>query len=580
MVLTLIGIGLLGGLITGVSPCVLPVLPVVFFAGGTGARSTDAPATAADGTPRRSRRPAGIIAGLVLSFSVVTLVGSLLLSALGLPQDILRWAGLLVLTVIGLSLLVPKLEAVIQRPFYRLPKIGRGVDGNGFVLGLGLGTLYVPCAGPVLAAITIAGASGHVGAGVVVLTVAFAVGVAVPLFFFAMGGDRIGARIAGYRTRSRRFRVAGGGVMIALALALAFNLTDGLQRVVPNYTENLQSAVEDNSAARDALSGLSGADNTPLVDCPDGQSTLAICGAAPAITGVTRWFNTAGDRPLTPESLRGKVVLIDFWTYSCINCQRALPHVESWDAAYRSAGLQVIGVHTPEFAFEKEPGNVQRGIADLGVSYPVAMDNAAATWNAFSNRYWPAEYLIDAAGTVRHVAFGEGGYATTERLIRQLLQAAHPGLALPAPVENAAAGDLAQEQAIFYPTTPETYLASARSENYRGTTPLTPGKRTFTFPKGQDEDTYSLTGSWTVGSQQITAGKSAGIRINYVGQHIYAVLGGSGNAQVIRNGSAVGSIDISGEPRLYPLFESSGTERATLTLRPSAGVQAYTFTFG
>ncbi len=491
VVLTLVLIGVLGGLITGVSPCVLPMLPVIFFAGGAGVPSPEsgtslptepggagAAVVTGDGwaEPQRRQlrqrnwRPTTVIVGLVLSFSVFTLLGSVLLSALGLPQDFFRWAGLAVLTLIGIGLIFPSVNDWIAKPFSRFPKIRRRADGNGFVLGLGLGALYVPCAGPVLAAIAIAGTTGRIDGRIVALTIAFAVGAAVPLFVFALAGNSISKRLTAYRSRARGFRLAGGVVMIALALALTFNLTDGLQRAVPNYTQSLQAqvvrinptaiaptttAAAAGPATTAASSGATAAARAPssvapasqgapfvgnpdatLASCKADSLALGDCGAVPSFGGLSRWFNTPGGSPLTRAGLKGKVVLVTFWTYSCINCQRALPHVESWDAAYRRLGLQVVGIHTPEFSFEKVPANVQQGIADQHVRFPVGMDNSATTWTNFHNSYWPAQYLIDSTGTVRHIKYGEGDYANSETLIRQLLTAAHPGLRLPAVVES------------------------------------------------------------------------------------------------------------------------------------------------
>ncbi len=464
--LVLIAIGVLGGLITGVSPCVLPVLPVVFFAGAT---SPGAPAaTGAGGL----RRPAIVILGLVAGFSVFTLLGSALLTAIGLPQDFLRWAGLAVLVLVGLGLVFPPLERMLQRPFQRLPTAFSGrpglLGGNAFVLGLGVGVLYVPCAGPVLAAISVAGSSGHISGGVAVLTVAFAVGVAVPLLAFALAGGGIARRLSAYRRRSNAFRVAGGTVLIVLAVALTFNLTDAVQRAVPSYTQALQAKVEDNPGARAALAGLeqqSSAATTastagtatpstaatpartssddasgPVVTCVSHATTLANCGPAPQIVGIQSWLNTPQDRPLSLAQLRGKVVLVNFWTFSCINCQRTLPYIKAWYHAYHASGLEIIAVHTPEFAYEHELGNVRDAVTSDGITYPVALDNTSATWRNYDNAYWPAEYLVDARGVIRHVVDGEGGYADSERLIRQLLRAADPGVVLPPPTDPSVTG--------------------------------------------------------------------------------------------------------------------------------------------
>lgn len=474
----LLAIGLLAGLITGVSPCVLPVLPVVFFAGGSPQNES--------GNAGRLRRPTMIILGLVVSFSVFTLLGSALLSAIGLPADFLRWAGLAILVLVGLGLLFPPLQRVLERPFQRLPKAFTGnvvgghqrrFGGNAFVLGLGVGTLYVPCAGPVLAAISIAGSSRHVSGGVAVLTVAFSVGVAVPLFAFAVAGGGISRRLSAYRRRSSAFRIAGGLVMVLLAFALTFNLTDVLQRAVPSYTQALQNSVEDNSAARAALAGLDQPARDrhllpagrptptstssvvppspapapapapaqqvvmpasgPVVPCVSHATTLANCGPAPQIVGIQSWLNTPQDQPVTLAQLRGKVVLVDFWTFSCINCQRTLPYLKAWYSAYHASGLQIIAVHTPEFSYEHVLGNVRDAVSSNGITYPVALDNTSATWRNYHNSYWPAQYLVDAQGVIRHLVAGEGGYADSERIIRLLLRSANPGVALPAPTNPA-----------------------------------------------------------------------------------------------------------------------------------------------
>ena len=451
--LVLISIGLLAGVITGVSPCVLPVLPVVFFAGG---------AATASRTVRHMGRPLATIAGLVLSFSLFTLFGSIILTALHLPQTLLRWAGLAALLLIGLGLLFPRVDEVLQRPFQRLPRAIHPPDGQGnaFLLGLGVGVLYVPCAGPVLAAISIAGAGGRFTGSIAVLTVGFAVGVAIPLFVFALAGSKLSQRISSYRGRRRGFRIAGGTVMVLLAVALTFNLTDGLQRTVPNYTQALQDTFENSNTARNALSGLlneepsagpastpvkspapamstAGPAKGPVVTCVSHAKALANCGPAPEFADIASWINTSGDKPVTLAQFRGKVVLVNFWTFSCINCQRALPFVRSWYADYHSSGLEEIGIHTPEFAFEHDLGNVRDAVKSDAVSYPVGLDNSSATWRTYRNSYWPAQYLIDAQGVVRHVVYGEGGYADSEILIRGLLEAADPAAQLPSPTDPA-----------------------------------------------------------------------------------------------------------------------------------------------
>jgi thiol-disulfide isomerase/thioredoxin/small neutral amino acid transporter SnatA (MarC family) len=346
---------------------------------------------------------------------VVTLLGSALLSALRLPQDAIRWIALVALVAIGLGLIFPRFEQLLERPFSRIPQKQIATRGSGFGLGLALGVLYVPCAGPVLAAIVVAGATANIGVGTVVLTAAFAIGAAVPLLFFALAGQRVTQRVSAFRSRQREIRIGAGIVTILLAVALVFDLPAALQRLIPDYTSSLQNRLGDDDQVREKLNlgGIVNDQNAQLSNCSNGGHELESCGTAPDLKGITQWLNTPGNSPIDLKSLRGKVVLIDFWAYSCINCQRAIPHVVGWYGAYKDKGFEVIGVHTPEYAFEKDAANVASGAADLGIKYPIAMDNGFATWTNYRNRYWPAEYLIDAQGTVRHIQFGEVDYDVT-----------------------------------------------------------------------------------------------------------------------------------------------------------------------
>lgn len=609
---TLIVIGLLGGLITGISPCILPMLPVIFFAGGVqGARTTGRPegvspdlftglpravtvggrartvdARASRGGARRSWRPYLVIAGLVLSFSVFTLLGSLLLTALGLPQDLLRWAGIVLLVVLGVGMIVPRVEEVLERPFQRIAALGarRGAarqDRGAFVLGLGLGVLYVPCAGPVLAAITVAGATGNIGAGTVALTVSFAVGAAIPLLVFALAGRRVAERVKGFQRHTRGIRITGGIVMIALAGALALNLPAALQRALPDYTGALQQQVDESETVREALDlgGLVTDENRELSNCSNGAPELEDCGPAPEIRGIDTWLNTPDGQALALDELRGKVVLVDFWTYSCINCQRAIPHVNAWYERYRDVGegFEVIGVHTPEFAFERETRNVVAGAEDLGVTYPVAQDNSYATWTAYRNRYWPAQYLVDADGTVRHIRFGEGGYEDTERLVRELLLDANPGVELPEPTSI---GDSTPQDE----TTPETYFSIKRVLNYSGEPRYAAGEQPFSLTEDQPRDTFSLGGTWDVDFEGATAvSDDARVRLAYRSTDVFAVLGGEGTvtARVTADGrTTTREIDVSGNPTLYAVLEGDGPTSGTVELDVPAGIQVFTATFG
>lgn len=593
---TLIVIGLLGGLITGISPCILPMLPVIFFAGGVqGARTpaadadaggTGAGVTATAVRTRRSLRPYLVIVGLVLSFSVFTLLGSLLLSVLGLPQDLLRWVGITLLVLLGIGMIVPRFEAVLERPFQRIAAFGaqRGAarqDRGAFVLGLGLGVLYVPCAGPVLAAITVAGATGNIGVETVALTVSFAVGAALPLLLFALAGRRIAERVQAFQRHTKAIRTGGGIVVILLAIALAFNVPAAIQRLLPDYTGALQQRIDSSETVREALDlgGLVTDENRELSNCSNGAPVLEDCGTAPEIRGIDRWLNTPQGEALQLEALRGEVVLVDFWTYSCINCQRAIPHVNAWYERYRDVGkgFEVIGVHTPEFAFERETRNVVAGAEDLGVTYPIAQDNSYATWTAYRNRYWPAQYLIDADGTVRHIRLGEGGYEQTEKLIRQLLEDADPGVRLP---DATSVQDTTPGEAI----TPETYFSIKRVINYAGEPEYAAGRKEFTLADEQPQDTFSLGGSWEIDFQGARAlSDGARVRLAYQSADVFVVLGGEGTveATVTSDGRPTTSdIEVSGSPRLYPVLEGDERTEGLVDLEVPESVQVYTMTFG
>jgi thiol-disulfide isomerase/thioredoxin len=377
----------------------------------------------------------------------------------------------------------------------------------------------------------------------------------------ARGGREMAARIRG---QAERLRIASGAVVALVALGLVFHLDDHLAQLTPGYTTFLQNKIEQSSSAKRELAKVRGggqvltAKRTTAGGLPD-------YGVAPALHPDGDWINT---KPLTLKQLRGKVVLIDFWTYSCINCLRTLPHLKAWDATYRGKGLVIIGVHTPEFAFEHVSSNVRSAVRRLGIRYPVVQDNRFKTWDNYANQYWPAEYLIDRRGHVRHTHFGEGEYPQTEALIRRLL-AVKGKRALQLP-------DTTPTEAM----TPESYLGYARIGNYTGT-PIVPGKATrYTFSTSLLPNAYSYDGTWRVGSEEITAIRDARLRLDFQAKDVYIVLGGKGTVQVLIDGQHTKTLRVDSE-RLYTVLASNtAAAHALLELRFSPGVQAYSFTFG
>ena len=563
--MVLILIGFVAGLIAGISPCVLPVLPVVFVAGAT--------------TESRSsiRRALSIVVGLIVSFSILILAGTEIVSLFHLPADFLHYLGIGMLIAVGIGLLIPQLGLLLERPFVRIVGHQPGVGRAGFIIGLALGLVFVPCAGPVLSTIIVLGAKEQVNLQTVLVTITFSIGAAIPLLFVALAGGALVERARWLRQKGPQLRMIGGAVLIVMAACIWGNVFKSLQTDVPGYTNALQQHVEGSSTIRKELQQLSGnrSSDGSLNSCSPGDAKLQSCGDAPNFAGVTAWLNTPGDKPLSIKGLRGKVVLIDFWTYSCINCERTLPHVEAWYNRYKNDGFVVVGVHTPEFAFEHVVSNVKSESKSLGVDYPVAVDDNYGTWDAYNNEYWPADYLVDANGVVRHDEFGEGDYSLTESLIRQLLLKAHPGLKLPPRTD---VPNLTPNEA----TNPESYVGYERVQYLQNTaTPAQNTAATYTFPKSLSLGYFALSGVWNDHEQEATAGKDAKLEINYEARDVYLVIGGAGTV-TIANGSGMApkTINVNGVPRLYTLFHSKSTSAGTLVMKFSPGVQAYDFTFG
>jgi cytochrome c biogenesis protein CcdA/thiol-disulfide isomerase/thioredoxin len=537
----LLVVGFLAGVITAISPCVLPVLPILLAGGASGG----------------TRRPYAIIAGLVASFVTFTLAAAWLLDLLGLPNDFLRNVAIALLFVVAATLLVPRFGLLLERPFAALTRRRFGDAGSGVVLGASLGLVFVPCAGPVLAYITVSAASRDVDLRAVLLTIAYAAGAAVPMLAVAVGGQRVARRF-----RAPAIRPLLGVVVAAAAFAIVFNLDVRAQTALGDYTAWLQEPVERTDFVARELS------RQPSRTASAGDG-LPDFGPAPELRGIAEWINTLGGRPLSLAQLRGKVVLIDFWTYSCINCLRTLPHLKAWDAAYRDDGLAILGIHSPEFAFEHVPSNVRDAVKRLGLRYPVALDNDFATWNAYANRYWPAKYLIDRRGRVRYAHFGEGEYDRTERLIRRLLAA---------PI-----GDRPVEATIADSTptgriTPETYLGYQRADRYAGS--LAPDREAqYRFPRTLAPHELAYGGRWRVEDERAIARRGARLRLRLSARDVFLVLGGRGRVEVLVDGRPVRTVRVAGH-RLYTLLDGTRLREAVLELRFAPGLEAYAFTFG
>ena len=545
--LLLLGVAFVAGIVTALSPCVLPVLPIVLAGGATGG----------------SRRPFAVVAGLVVSFTVFSLTAATLLTALGLPDDLLRNLAIAVVVVVGLGLLWPRLGDLLGRPFYALARRPPSDTGGGFVLGLSLGLLFTPCAGPVIAAVATVAATQDLTLSAFAITLAYGLGAGLVLLGFALAARR-GLGTPGARAHAPAIRRALGAAVLAVAVLMVLGVDKRLQTRVPEYTRSLQG-LEESAAAQGELEDLVGSPG--LAD----EQQLDDFGIAPEFRAIEEWINS---EPLTMAGLRGKVVLLDFWTYSCINCLRTLPHLTAWDDAYRDDGLVIVGVHTPEFAFEREPDNVRRAVRDHGIDYPVALDPDFGTWEAWQNRYWPAKYFVDRRGHIRYAHFGEGDYEESERVIRQLLAEGQDGPLVSRAIQDATPTG---------PQTPESYLGYGRIDRFVGSSIQPDREAAYTIPRFVPLHGLAYGGRWRVEEERIVAGEDARLRLHFKGGDVFIVLGTSGGsetAEVTLDGERVGTVAVT-QDDIYTLARIPGENNEhVLDLRLSPGTEAYAFTFG
>ncbi len=569
----------LAGAGTALSPCVLPVLPAVLSAGITGGR----------------RRPLGVVVGLAASFTFATIALVYVIEALGLPDDFLRTLAIVTLFAFGTLLLIPALAARVEAFISRIvPGPARATGdgfGSGMVLGASLGLVYAPCAGPILAGVITVSAAQDFTAGKLAVALSYAIGSVLVLYALMLGGRRLADRLSAYRGR---IQMAMGAVMVAVAVAMTANLDIKFQTAIaddlPALLVNPTGGLEESGTVADELAqvrGGHGAAEAGLAEAAAGTK-LPDLGLAPELA-AGNWLNTPGGKPLTLSGLqaRNRVVLVDFWTYTCINCIRTLPYLRAWDAEYRDQGLTVIGVHSPEFTFEKDAGNVEDAIAANELRYPVVQDNELATWTAFSNQYWPAKYLIDADGHVRYTHFGEGDYSETEAAIRSLLaEAGRKRLGQQVDVSGA-------EQADRRLRTPETYIGFERAQGYaQGPNPGVSDYRAPSEASLQPNE-FALGGRWQIDPESGRAVTDATLSMRFKARSVFLVLGspdGPRSLQVFLDGEPIpntlagsdvhgGSATVS-KQRLYRLAELPRAGDHTLTLRFEPGIEGYAFTFG
>jgi cytochrome c biogenesis protein CcdA/thiol-disulfide isomerase/thioredoxin len=575
-------LAVLAGVLTVLSPCILPILPALL---------------SASVSQKNPHRPFWIVLGLATSFALFGTIFAVFKSFLGLTNGELRDAALAILLFFGLSLLMPRLwehigstiSTFIQRASWMSRLSAESGPAGTFLLGGALGLVWAPCAGPILGIILTLATVQASFLSTFLLMWAYALGAALPMLLIGYGGQKVVKRLQRFRGVGSVAPKVLGIVTLGAVAGLYFNLDTLLLSHLPS-TLFLSNTVEQKLVAHaPSKASAHTVAETTAMNAPV-PSSLPVLGAMPKFADITGWINSP---PLTRKELRGKVVLVDFWTYSCINCIRTLPYVRRWYEKYKDQGLVVVGVHTPEFAFEKKTANVEKAVKQFGIPYPVAIDSRYGTWNAYSNQFWPAHYLIDAQGRIREVHFGEGDYKKTEKAIQSLL---------------AEAGTLNKKVALSGPLalvnfmeiqSPETYLGYGRAERFASPETVEPDSTmNYSFPQSLGLNEWALLGTWRVeGEKAILKGPKGDVRFRFHAPKLNIVMKGSGEkvkARVFLDGKPLpvglygsdvapdGSVTVR-NAKLYNLVSLPGDDTGSHVFEirfEAPGAAIYTFTFG
>ena len=595
--IVLLAFAFVSGVITILSPCILPVLPIVLSGGVGGGKA----------------RPFGVLAGFVVSFTVFTLALSAIVQALGIPVDALRIVAVVLIILFGLVMLVPWLRdrfELLASRIARRPAATTGTPAarqgfwSGVVVGLSLGLIWTPCVGPIMASVISLALTQHVDGGSVSITLAYTLGTSIPMLGVMLGGRALLNRVPALTRSAGAIQKGFGVLMIVVGIGIGLGWDRQFQtfvlRALPGYGSGL-TAIEQTSPVKTALKARAPAAAAVNVAAGTFQApetapengVLGDYGQAPDFVTKGTWFNTegiaaasgqtshGGTMPLTMAALRGKVVVVDFWTYSCVNCVRTIPYLRAWYDAYHDKGLVIVGVHTPEFEFEKNTANVARAIHDLGVTWPVVQDNDYAEWSAYGNQYWPAHYFIDAKGRVRYFHFGEGEYDVSEKVIQELLKEAG---------ENVG-GIVSRPDTKIDANTPETYLGYDRGRGFASAVPPVADVPIEYHPARRPANgEWNLSGTWTITPQYIVPAASGVLQLGFDAKNVFLVIepaeaGGSIGVSV-DGAPAMDTSDVRGgtlaprESRMYQLVGLASAGTHVLKLSVKGKLRLFAFTFG
>ncbi len=552
--LLLILFAFVGGVVTVLSPCILPLLPIIL--------------STISGNTTDKKRPYGIITGFILSFTIFTLFLSSIVKFLNIPSESLRNISVFVIGFFGITLVIPKFQEISEKLFSKLSSFSprsTGKEGyfGGIIIGASLGLLWTPCVGPILAGVISLAISGNVTLEAFFVTLAYSTGTAIPMLLIMLGGQNIFANNQWLLKNSKTIQKMFGVLMIVSSIAIYFNIDRNFQTYIlktfPNYGAGL-TKFEENAFVKNEMEVMM-------------EPKLLEKGlVAPELIPGGGWLNS---KPLTLSELKGKVVIVDFWTYSCINCQRTLPYLVKWYDKYKDKGLVIIGAHSPEFEFEKSPKNLQKAIKDFGITYPVMQDNNFDTWQAYKNRYWPAKYFLDKDGYIRYYHFGEGGYDESEKVIQMLLEDAGADKMdrkVNNPVEENFSG------------TPETYLGYERIERYASPEIITKeGFAEYSLPEDLPTNSVAFKGWWNLMPKYSNAQKGSELHLNYSAKDVYLVMRPKDKPSKVKiylDGQFVKEITVT-DNTLYKLIENELPGRHMLKIEfLDSGTEVYAFTFG